>query len=167
MSRNCISSLPQAFAIIKEMNLSPEWDSDYRLAVRKALVHILEDRMEERLARYLQEMGRRLSDRRNGYFSRHLLTEIGDIELSVPRTRRWSTVEVVRAYARRVDQLERMILACFVLGLSTRKAAHALMPVFGGSGERHHGKPGCQGAGYRCRIFSQAPIETKLPLPHF
>mgnify|MGYP001115695473 FL=1 len=131
MSQNYISSLPQAFAVIKEMNLSAEWDSDYRLAAREALVHILEDRMEDRLEHYLQEVGRRLSDRRNGYFSRHLLTEIGDIELSVPRTRRWSAVEVVRAYARRVDQVERMILACFVLGLSTRKVAHALMPFWG------------------------------------
>lgn len=124
MSQNYISSLPQAFAVIKEMNLSPEWDSDYRLAAREALVRIVEDRMEDRLERYLQDIGRRLSDRRNGSFSRHLLTEIGDIELSVPRTRRWSAVEVVRAYARRVDQVERMILACFVLGLSTREVAH-------------------------------------------
>lgn len=131
MSQDYVWSLPQAFKVIKEMNLFPERDSDYRFAARDALVHILEDRMEDRLERYLQEMGRRLSDRRNGYFSRHLLTEIGDIELSVPRTRRWSAVEVVRAYARRVDQVERMILACFVLGLSTRKVAHALMPVLG------------------------------------
>lgn len=131
MSQNYICSLPQAFAVIKEMNLSPEWDTDYRSAARDALVHILEDRMEDRLERYLQEIGRRLSDRRNGYFSRHLLTEIGDIELSVPRTRLWSAVEIVRAYARRVVQVERMILACFVLGLSTRKVAHALMPVLG------------------------------------
>ena len=28
------------------------------------------------------------ADRRNGYYQRHLLTELGDIELNVPRTRR-------------------------------------------------------------------------------
>ena len=131
MLQNCIKSLPQAFEVIKQMNLNPEWDSAYRSSARKALVRILEDRMEERVDRYLLDMGRSLSDRRNGYFSRHLLTELGDIELSVPRTRRWSAVEVVRAYARRVDHIDRMILACFVLGLSTRKVAHALMPVLG------------------------------------
>lgn len=42
-----------------------------------------------------------------------------------------SAVGVVRAYARRVRQVDRMILACFVLGLSTRKVAHALLPVLG------------------------------------
>jgi len=84
MFQNCVKSLPQAFEVIKQMNLSPEWDSDYRIAARKALVRILEDRMEERVDRYLLDMGRSLPDRRNGYFSRHLLTELGDIELSVP-----------------------------------------------------------------------------------
>ncbi|MBK7551493.1 MAG: hypothetical protein IPI61_07410 [Syntrophaceae bacterium] len=30
-----IESLPQAFRMIKQMNLSPEWDSDYRTAARQ------------------------------------------------------------------------------------------------------------------------------------
>jgi putative transposase len=38
---------------------------------------------------------------------------------------------VVRAYARRAANIDRMILACFVLGLSTRKVATALLPVLG------------------------------------
>ncbi|MDI6616864.1 MAG: IS256 family transposase [Syntrophaceae bacterium] len=113
------------------MNLSPQWDSDYRVHARQSMVEILKDRMKDRLDRYLEETGRSLSDRRNGHFSRHLLTELGDIELSVPRTRLWSAVEVVRAYARRAGRVDQTILACFVLGLSTRKVAHALMPILG------------------------------------
>src|SRR5579872_4353667 len=74
---------------------------------------------------------RQQADRRNGCYSRHLLTELGDIELQVPRTRRYSGLEVVRAYARRAAHIDRMILACFVLGLSTRKVATALLPVLG------------------------------------
>jgi len=131
VSQSYIWSLPQAYEVIKQMNLSPEWDSDYRFAARQALAEILEDRMNGRIDRYLRELGRSLPDRRNGSFPRHLLTEMGDIELNVPRTRHWSAVGVVRAYARPVDQVDRMILACFVLGLSTRKVAHALMPVLG------------------------------------
>jgi hypothetical protein len=50
------------------MNLSPGWDSDYRVHAREALAEILEDQMERRLDRYLDEMGRSLSDRRNGSF---------------------------------------------------------------------------------------------------
>ena len=128
-----IESLPQAFKVIKEMNLSSlEWEADYREAGRRALERIIEQRMKERIDRHLEEMAvRGQADRRNGRFSRHLLTELGDIELDVPRTRRFSAVEVVRAYARRVGQIDRAILACFVLGLSTRKVAHALLPVLG------------------------------------
>jgi putative transposase len=127
-----ITSLPQAFKMIKEMNLSAQWDSDYRQAGRRALQAIFEGQMRDRIDRHLEEIARRgEADRRNGSFSRHLLTELGDIELHVPRSRRISAVEVVRAYARRVSRVDRMILACFVLGISTRKVAQALLPVLG------------------------------------
>jgi transposase-like protein len=49
----------------------------------------------------------------------------------VPRTRTFSALKVVRAYARRAKDVDRMILACFLLGLSTRKVAMALLPVLG------------------------------------
>lgn len=108
------------------------WQSDYRQAGRQALGEILEERMHDRIDRHLEGMARRGEvDRGNGSFSRHLVTELGDIELHVPRTRRMSAVGVVRAYARRVGHIDRMILACFVLGLSTRKVAQALLPVLG------------------------------------
>lgn len=127
-----IRSLPQAYEVIKGMDLTPDWESDYRQAGRAALKDILEGRMEDRISDHLEVMGSmEEADRRNGTYIRHLLTELGDIELEVPRTRTMSGVEVVRAYARRVSQVDRMILSCFVLGLSTRKVAHALLPVLG------------------------------------
>jgi hypothetical protein len=52
------------------------------------------------------------ADRRNGSYRRHLLTELGEIELAVPRTRRFALIGVVRAYARRPEPGDRMILAC-------------------------------------------------------
>ena len=129
-----IRSLPQAFDLVKHMGLSEDWDSDYRVSGRRALEEIFEGQMRDRIDRHLEEIRAcGWSDRRNGGFSRHLLTELGDIELRVPRTRRFSAVEVVRAYSRRVGCVDRMILACFVLGVSTRKVAHALLPVLGES----------------------------------
>jgi len=129
--RVVITSLPQAYQVIKEMNLDHD-ESDYRSAGRQSLEAILENRMQERITYYLEEMARLgEADRRNGSFSRHLLTELGDIELSIPRTRRFSPVSIVRAYARRAPQIDRLILACFVLGISTRKVSQALLPVLG------------------------------------
>jgi len=109
-----------------------EWSEDYRQAAAAALRDILTDRMETAIDRHLCEMAERgEADRRNGCYARWLMTELGEIELAVPRTRHFSALEVVRAYARRAPHIDRMILACFVLGLSTRKVATALLPILG------------------------------------
>ena len=75
--------------------------------------------------------GSAMRDRRNGSYSRHLLTELGDIELSVPRTRRFCPTAVLRSYARRAAEIDRAILAGFVLGLSTRKVGEVLLELLG------------------------------------
>ena len=65
-------------------------------------------------------------DQRNGFDTRHLLTELGDIELSVSRTRLFCPTEVLRSYARRASEIDRAILDGFVLGVSTRKVGVVL-----------------------------------------
>lgn len=129
-----IASLPKAFQIVKEMNAGNEsdWDGDYRVSARQALKDILEGRMRDAVTCNIKEAKDRGEyDRRNGHYSRNIITELGAIELCVPRTRSFNPVGVVRAYARRAKQVDEMILACFLLGLSTRKVAQALMPVLG------------------------------------
>jgi transposase-like protein len=109
-----------------------EWGEDYRGAARDALAELLQGRMDQLIDQHLErmaELGR--ADRRNGCYRRWLLTELGMIELRVPRRRTFSALEVGRAYARRAKHVDRMILACFLLGLSTRKVATALMPILG------------------------------------
>lgn len=128
-----IKSLPRAFRMMKAMEADGiEWGEDYRHAARTALKEVLEGRMAAGVDRHLAEMAARgAADRRNGGYGRWLMTELGEIELRIPRTRSFSALGVVRAYARRAGHIDRMILACFVLGLSTRKVATALAPVLG------------------------------------
>jgi transposase-like protein len=128
-----IRSVSKAYKVIKEISSQGvPWGEDYRVYSRIALKQFLEGRMRANLDSYLEEMAvRGGEDRRNGRYSRHLLTELGDVELEVPRTRRYSALKVVRAYARRAQRIDRMILSCFVLGISTRKVAEALFPVLG------------------------------------
>lgn len=128
-----IKSLSRAFRMMKSMQAQGiEWGEDYRRAGAEALKDILERRMAAGIDHHLAEMAARgAADRRNGAYRRWLLTELGAIELCVPRTRSWSALAVVRAYARRASHIDRMILACFVLGLSTRKVATALLPILG------------------------------------
>ncbi|HWE18010.1 MAG TPA: IS256 family transposase [Hyphomicrobiaceae bacterium] len=128
-----IKSLPVAFEMLKAMQAEDvEWGEDYRQATRQALAELLEGRMDALIDEQLERMAELgQADRRNGCYRRWLLTELGAIELHVPRTRTFSALKVVRAYARRAKGVDRMILACFLLGLSTRKVAVALLPVLG------------------------------------
>ncbi len=128
-----IKSLPHAFRMMKAMQAQGiEWGEDYRQAGGAALKAVIEGRMAAGIDRHLAAMAARgAADRRNGVYRRWLMTELGEIELRVPRTRTYSALAVVRAYARRAAHIDRMILACFVLGLSTRKVAIALLPILG------------------------------------
>ena len=128
-----IKSLAVAFQMMKAMQAEDvEWGEDYRQATRQALAELLEGRMDQLIDEHLERMAELgHADRRNGCYRRWLLTELGAIELAVPRTRTFSALKVVRAYARRAKDVDRMILACFLLGLSTRKVALALLPVLG------------------------------------
>ena len=130
-----ITSLPMAFEIVKAMQADGlDWGEGYRPLGRQALEEIIEDQMAAAVDRHLDQLtADDAADRRNGYYRRHLLTELGDIELNVPRTRRYSPVEVIRAYARRTREIDRVILAGFVLGLSTRKVGEALLALLGRS----------------------------------
>jgi len=131
--RATIESLPRAFRMMKAMRAEGvEWGEDYRQAARAALKGVIEGQMAAGIDRHLEAMAARgEADRRNGSYCRWLLSELGQIELAVPRTRTFSALKVVRAYARRAAHIDRMILACFVLGLSTRKVGIALAPVLG------------------------------------
>jgi putative transposase len=130
-----ITSLPMAFEVVKAMQADGlEWGEGYRRLGRQALEEIIEDQMAAAVDRHLELLeADAAADRRNGYYRRHLLTELGDIELHVPRTRRYSPVEVIRAYARRTREIDQVILTGFVLGLSTRKVGETLLALLGRS----------------------------------
>jgi putative transposase len=128
-----IESLPMAFEMVKAMQGDGlEWGEGYRPLGRQALCEIIETEMAAAVTRHLGGLETENdADRRNGYYHRSFLTELGDIELSVPRTRRYSPKEVLRAYARRSAEIDRTILAGFVLGLSTRKLGKVLLLLLG------------------------------------
>ena len=120
---------------LKEVN-SFQWEGEFKILAKEALKKILEDRMEKELSDYIgleaYERGGERSDYRNGSYTRNLLCDIGDLTLSVPRTRNKGFYpSVLDAYKRRHRSIDEVILACFVLGLATRKAAKVLTPMIG------------------------------------
>lgn len=120
---------------IKEIN-GFEWEGDFKPMARQALKELLENRLEQEMADYLgvsrYEHASDRHDYRNGHYVRHLLTEMGDLELLVPRSRKGKfPTRLFARYARRCRSVDQVLLACFCLGLSTRKAASVLAPVLG------------------------------------
>jgi len=126
-----ITTIQQAFKEIKHMHCDT-WEGDYRPAARNALKDILEFRMDNAVDAHLgQKRAQGFPDRRNGSYPRHLLTELGDLRLSIPRTRTFSARLLLKSFARRAFSIERLILLCFLYGLSTRKVGQALFPILG------------------------------------
>jgi len=75
--------------MVKEMNVTcrEEWSDDYREIGRRAIGDFLRERINESVTDHLNRLPEGVSDRRNGSYSRHVLTEIGNIVLSVPRNK--------------------------------------------------------------------------------
>ena len=121
---------------LKEINAF-EWEGDYRPEARNRLKEILEERIDEELelhlgrAKYERREEGDAEDYRNGSFLRHLLTEIGDLVLRVRRSRKGFVSRVLEAYQRRSRSVDQLMMACFVLGMSTRKVSTALFSLLG------------------------------------
>jgi putative transposase len=126
-----ITNIHQAFEEIKHMTVDT-WQEECRLAARRAMKEVIEHRMHNAIDRFLEQMrASGLPDRRNGSFSSHLVTEVGDLELRIPRTRTFSARSILQGFVRRTRCIERTILMCFLLGLSTRKVGPALLSILG------------------------------------
>lgn len=127
-----IRNVRQAF---REVNAF-EGEGDYRPAAKAALKQVLETALEGELSAYIAaEPYERVEHRqayRCGYYFRWLLTQVGDLLLRVPRIRSGRVpFRTLAAYARRPGVVDQLILACFVLGMSTRKVAKALGTFLG------------------------------------
>ena len=101
---------------------------DLRPELAQAVKGILEGTMEDKLATLLaaRPYERRADrvDRRNGHFRRWLATELGAIELAVPRARQLAyRPSFLERHARRTAHVDRLLRQAFLRGLSTRETA--------------------------------------------
>lgn len=75
-----IMSINQGFQETKQFG-SQNWQGGYQPDARQALQEILEHRMHNRVDEYLGQMPtQRLPDRRTGYYRRHLLSALENLE---------------------------------------------------------------------------------------
>ena len=104
----------------------------FRGAIRASLEVFLEAELEALVGAewYARVGGRR--DRRNGAYTRRLLTSLGQIDVAVPRTRdSGSPSEVVGRYRRRTAEVDALLTSVYVNGVSTRKAGDVTEALLG------------------------------------
>jgi Transposase, Mutator family len=134
-----IRSLPRAFDLVKGMQAQGlEWGE--AIAVLAARRLPLGAQMDQVIDKHLARMSALdQADRRNGPYRQHLLTELAEIELTVPRTRRFAPIAVVRAYARRAWAIRPHDPGLFRSGtfgaqepaLAKAMVGEALLPILG------------------------------------
>lgn len=150
---------------IKEVNAF-EWEGDYRPMAQVALKQVIETSLGDELSQYVAaERYERVEGRaayRCGYYVRWLLTEVGKILIRVPRIRSSGMVfRTLTAYARRPFIIDQLILSCFVLGMSTRKVAHALGAFLGTSISAQTISRIAQQLDEAVTAFHRRPLETR------
>ncbi|MFG1466552.1 transposase [Xanthobacter sp. DSM 24535] len=132
-----------AFEMVKAMQADRlEWAEGYRPLGRQAFEEIIEQQMATAVEVYLEQLeGDDVAHRRNRYYRRHLLTELGDIELNVPRTRRYSpgrgAAHVRPAHGRDRPGDPRRLCARLVHPQGGRGTAYPARAA----GERRNGEP--------------------------
>lgn len=100
-------------------------------AIRASLEMMLEEEMKTLVGaeRYERAVGRKVH--RNGSYLRGLLTSMGHIEVSVPRSRDGSPGNVLGRYQRRMEDVDDMITESYVQGVSQRKMGDVTQALLG------------------------------------
>ncbi len=104
----------------------------FRGAIRASLAVFLEQEVETLVGAkwYARERGRR--DQRNGSYVRQLLTSLGQIDVTMPRTREsGSPSEVLGRYHRRTAEIDALLTSAYVNGVSHRKAGELTEALLG------------------------------------
>jgi len=91
-------------------------------AIRVVMENVLQEEVRELVgARRFERLGQR-KDVRNGTYLRRLRTSLGQLDLTVPRTRAsGSACDVLGRYQRRAPEVDDLIAEAYVQGVSTRK----------------------------------------------
>src|SRR5690606_26560093 len=103
----------------------------FRGAVSMMLETVLEEAVLELCGAAKGARGPR-KDVRNGSYLRGLLTSMGHLEVSVPRTREsGSAADVLGRYKRRTEELDETITSAYVHGISTRDMSEITKSLMG------------------------------------
>lgn len=132
LHRATVRNVSRAFKEVKAF----DEEGSFEFVVREALKRILDEGMELERTEYLEvgdyERSEERFDFRNGYYDRDLLTQFGNINLSVPRVRKGGfSSKLLPLYQRRTKSLDEAIIGAYLLGVSSRKVEDAFISLVG------------------------------------
>jgi transposase-like protein len=117
---------------VAQEELRDDLSALFRGAIRLTLEMVLEEELKAMVgARRFERVGNR-KDYRNGTYLRRLLTSLGQIDVTVPRSRdQGSPAEVIGRYQRRSSEIDEMMVEAYVSGVSQRKMADVTEALMG------------------------------------
>lgn len=135
----------------------------FRGAVNMVLETVLEEAVLELCGATKGARGPR-KDVRNGRYLRGLLTSMGHVEVSVPRTRNsGSAADVLGRYKRRTDELDETITSAYVHGISTRDMSELTRSLMGEEVSRSTVSRVTNKLEENVEALRSAPIEGPMP----
>lgn len=107
--------------------------------IREALQELLELELDETIGALRHERTEARGGYRNGHSRRKVVTEVGPVELAVPRARlddgkggeHEHRTGIVDRYQRRTRRVDEAILGCYLGGTNTRRIRKTLSPLLG------------------------------------
>ncbi len=133
-------------------------------AIRTTLEMLLEEEVRELVGagRWAKALSRK--DRRNGSYLRGLMTSMGHLDVSVPRTREsGSAGAVLGRYQRRTEELDDAITSAYVQGVSTRKMAKVTGALMGEKVSRSTVSRVTKSLEERVEALRKAPLTQVFP----
>ena len=145
-------------------NVHADLRSVFQGAVKLALETVLDEVVRDLIgARRWQRLATR-KDVRNGTYLRSLLTTMGLIEVSVPRTREnGSAADVLGRYRRRSAEIDDGIVAAYVSGASTRDVGGITEALVGERVSRSTVSRVTATLGEKVEQLRKAPIPGPIP----
>ena len=120
------------FAAIPQAVVQSDLLSIFQGAIKMTLESLLEEEVRKMVGAPRWARMAHRKDVRNGTYLRQLITSMGHVELEVPRTREsGSPAGVLGRYQRRQDEINEMITASYVSGVSTRKVGEVTEALLG------------------------------------
>ena len=152
------------FPVVAQEAVRQDLRALFRGAIRASLEVFLQEELEAVVGAewYARVGGRR--DRRNGSYFRQLLTSLGTIEVTVPRSRTQGSANgVVGRYQRRTAEVDALLTEAYVHGVSHRKAGELTDALLGERVSRSTVSRVAKRLDAQVAALQQAPIVGEHP----